>query len=95
MSELAPGQVGRVLDLARYLARRKRVAESDALFEQASQLGPDDPRVLFARARTYIEQRRNLEEARELLHRYLESGLTPDHPPRSAAEKLLQQAVAR
>jgi tetratricopeptide (TPR) repeat protein len=91
--ELAPGQVGRVLDLARYLARRGRVAESDAVFEEASRLSPDNPRVVFARAKTYIDQRRNLEQAQELLRQYLESSLTPDDPPKSAAEKLLRQAV--
>jgi Flp pilus assembly protein TadD len=91
--ELAPGQVGRVLDLARYLARRDRVAESDAVFNQASQLGPRDPRVAFARAKTYIDQRRNLEQAQKLLHQYLDSRLTPDDPPKSAAQRLLRQTV--
>jgi Flp pilus assembly protein TadD len=90
---LAPAQVGRVLDLARYLAKHGRVTESDALFVQANHLAPDDPRVAFARAKTYIEQRRNPEQARKLLHRYLESTLTPDDPPKSAAEKLLRQAL--
>ncbi len=90
--ELAPQQVGRVLDLARYLAKHGRVAESDALFVQASQLGPNDSRVEFARAKTYIEQRRNLEQARKLLRQYLQSNLTPDDPPKATAEKLLHQA---
>lgn len=91
--ELAPGQVGRVLDLARYLARHGRVAESDTVFNQASQLAPHDPRVAFARAKTYIDQRRNLEQAQKLLHQYLDCRLTPDDPPKSAAEKLLRQTV--
>jgi Flp pilus assembly protein TadD len=91
--ELAPGQVGRVLDLARYLAKRGRVAESDTLFEQASRLSPNDPRVAFARAKIYVDQRRNLQQAQDLLHQYLESRLTPDDPPKSAAERLLRQAA--
>jgi Flp pilus assembly protein TadD len=91
--QLAPGQVGRVLDLAHYLAKRGRIAESDALFAQASQLAPGDPRVTFARAKSYIEQRRNLEQARRLLRQYLESSLTPDDPPKSAALQLLGQAA--
>jgi Flp pilus assembly protein TadD len=91
--ELAPAQVGRVLDLARYLARRGRIAESDAVFVRASQLAPNDPRVAFARAKIYIDQRRNLEQAQKLLHQYLDSRVTPDDPPKSAAEKLLRQAV--
>jgi Flp pilus assembly protein TadD len=91
--ELAPSQVGRVLDLARYLAKRGQLAESDALFVQAGRLSPNDPRVAFARAKTYIDQRRNLGQAQKLLHQYLESSLTPDDPPKSVAEKLLRQAV--
>src|SRR5580658_403599 len=43
--ELAPGQVGRVLDLARFLARRGRIAESDAVFVRASQVAPNAPSV--------------------------------------------------
>jgi Flp pilus assembly protein TadD len=91
--ELAPGQVGRVLDLARYLAKRGRVVESDAVFAQANQLSPGDPRVGFARAKTYIDQGRNLDQAQKLLHQYLDSPLTPDDPPKSVAEKLLRQTV--
>jgi tetratricopeptide (TPR) repeat protein len=91
--ELAPGQVGRVLDVARFLAKHGGIAESDALFAQAGQLRPNDPRVVFARAKTYIEQRRNLDQARKLLRQYLESSLTPDDPPKSDAEKLLRQAA--
>ncbi len=90
--ELSPGQVGRVLDLARFLARRGRATESDVLFEQAGSMAPNDPRVLFARAKTYVEQRRNPDETRRLLRQYLESSLTPDFPPRAEAEKLLHQA---
>jgi len=90
--ELAPRQVGRVLDLARYLAKRGHYEESEAVFEKAEQLDPNSPRVYFARARTYIEERRNLAEAQDLLIKYLHSALTPDDPPRAQAEKLLKQA---
>lgn len=90
--ELAPHEVGRVLDLATYLARRGRMEESDAAFAQAEKLAPGDPRVAFARAKTEIEHKRNLDEARRLLKKYLESNITPDDPPKQSAEKLLQQA---
>src|SRR5579883_295652 len=89
--ELAPRHVGRVVDLAKYLAKRGRIQESDAVFERAEHMAPDNPGVCFARARVYIEQRRNLDKARELLHKYLQSDLTPDDPPREQAEKLLRQ----
>jgi len=90
--ELAPRQVGRVLDLARYLARHGRSSESEAVFDKAEQLVPGSPKVSFVRAQTYIEQKRNLDRAKALLRQYLQSNLTPDDPPREQAQKLLQQA---
>ncbi len=88
----APRQVGRLLDLARYLAKRGQVSASDAAFDRAAELAPDSPKVAFARAQVYVQQRRNLDKARELLNRYLDSQLTPDDPPRTQAEKLLREA---
>src|SRR5262249_36120025 len=73
--ELAPRQVGRVLDLARYLAKHGRIPESEAAFDKAEQLAPNSPKVHFARARTYVEQKRNLDRAKALLKQYLESSL--------------------
>ncbi len=90
--ELAPTEAGRVMDLARFVAKRGRLAESDALFEQARKLAPTQPRVAFAEARVNIENRRNLEQARRLLEGYLHASLTPDDPPRQEAEKLLRLA---
>ncbi|HSR09218.1 MAG TPA: hypothetical protein VLM42_18955 [Bryobacteraceae bacterium] len=90
--EQAPREVGRVIDLATYLARRGRMEESDAAFVQAEKLAPNDPRIAFARARIDVEHKRNLDEARRLLKKYLESNITPDDPPKQSAEKLLQQA---
>jgi tetratricopeptide (TPR) repeat protein len=89
--ELAPHQVGRVLDLARYLAKRGRIPESEAAFDKALKLAPNSPKVYFARARAYIEGKRNLDQAKVLLIKYLQSDLTPDDPPREQAEKLLKQ----
>jgi hypothetical protein len=50
-------------------------------------------KVGFARAQTYIQQKRNLDRAKDLLNRYLRSDLTPGDPPREQAEKLLQEAA--
>jgi tetratricopeptide (TPR) repeat protein len=90
-AELAPRQVGRVIDLAKYLAKQRRYQESDAAFERAEKIAPNSPKVMFARAKTLIQEKRKLEEARELLQRYLQSNLTPEDPPREQAEKLLKQ----
>jgi len=90
--ELAPSEAGRILDVARYVAKRGRLAESDVLFEQARKLAPSQPRVAIAEARVDIENHRNLEQARKLLAEYLHASLTPDDPPRQEAEKLLRRA---
>jgi tetratricopeptide (TPR) repeat protein len=90
-AELAPRQVGRVLDVAKYLAKRGRFRESEALFDQAARMAPDSPKVLFERASTYIKEQRNLREARQLLEQYLRSQLTPDDPPRERAQELLKK----
>ena len=90
--ELAPRQVGRVIDLAKFLSDRGRVKESDEKFAEATRMAPNSPELLFARAETFIQQKRNLNDARQLLERYLASPLTPDDPPRRDARALLSQA---
>jgi len=92
--ELAPRQVSRFVALAKYLATQGRVKESDALFEEASRMAPDDARLLFDRAEIYVTQRRNLAQARELLEKYLRAPLTPDDPPRARAEALLKKITS-
>lgn len=92
--ELAPRQVGRVLDLAKFLSKRGRIEESEAAFVQATRMAPNSPKVLFERANTYIREKRNLDQAKELLKKYLQSQLTPDDPPREKALELLRQTGA-
>ena len=89
--ELAPRQAGRFVDLAKLLAMRGRTRESDALFAEAEQIAPDNPKLLFEHAETYIKEGRNLDEARRLLRRYLQAHLTPNDPPKSDAETLLRK----
>jgi Flp pilus assembly protein TadD len=93
-AELAPRQVGHVLVLARYLANHDHVKESDALFEQAARMAPNSPRVMFDRAAAYIKENRDLDTARKLLERYLQSPLTPEDPPRVRAEAMLKKLGA-
>jgi tetratricopeptide (TPR) repeat protein len=90
--DAAPASVGRILDLAKFLAKRGRFQESEAEFQRAEKIAPNSPKVLFERAATYIETKRNMETAKLLLKRYLEAPLTPDDPPRTEAEKLLRLA---
>jgi Flp pilus assembly protein TadD len=89
--ELAPREAGRIVDLATYLAKRGRVKESDAMFAQAARVAPNSPKVMFEQAETYIREQRNLNDARQLLQRYLASQLTPDDPPRERAQELLKK----
>jgi Flp pilus assembly protein TadD len=89
--QLAPMDAGRIVDVARFVAKHGRLEESDQLFEQARKIEPSLPRVAFAEARTNIENHRNLDHARRLLREYLQASLTPDDPPRQEAEKLLQR----
>ena len=91
-AELAPQQVGRVVDLAKFFAKRGRYQESEQKFSEAERLAPGNPKLLFERASTYIRTGRNIEQARELLKRYLGAPLSPDDPPRLEAEKLLKEA---
>ena len=85
--------MGRLIDLARYLAKQGRVQESEAVFDQAQKLDPDSPKVLFWRAKTYVQEKQNLDKAQALLKRYLQSNLTPDDPSREEAEKLLKKTM--
>jgi tetratricopeptide (TPR) repeat protein len=90
--DLAPRQVGRVVDLANYLSRRGKYQESEAVFSLAEDIDPNNPKVMFERAKAYIQSKRNLDRARELLVRYLNSPLSPNDPSRREAEQLLKQA---
>jgi tetratricopeptide (TPR) repeat protein len=87
---LAPHQVGRLIDLAKFLAKEGRTQESDQVFLQAQKLYPDAPRVWFARADTLIRQKRNLDEAKSLLQKYMHANITADDPPRQEAARLLK-----
>ena len=91
--ELAPRQVGRIIDLAKFLAKQGRFQESEAAFQEAQKIAPDDPKLLFERAATYIQANRNIEMARALLKRYLEAATTPEDPPKQEAERLLKSAT--
>lgn len=91
-AELAPKNGGRWIDLARFLARRGRVDESDKAFERATEAEPAAlPKIWFARAETNIERKRNLPHAKDWLTRYLAAQLTPDDPSKDEARRLLKK----
>jgi tetratricopeptide (TPR) repeat protein len=89
--EIAPQQIGRLIDLARLLTRRGRYQEADQSLAMAEKIAPDSARLMYEKADLYIKSKRNLDVARELLKRYLNSTLTPEDPPKADAAKLLRQ----
>ena len=88
---IAPQQVGHMITLARFLANQGRIGESDAVFQQAARTNPNSPKVWFARADTFIKQKRNYDEAKLLLQRYVKAPVTVDDPPKEDAIRLLKQ----
>jgi tetratricopeptide (TPR) repeat protein len=91
--ELGP-QTGRLVALARLLAKQGRYEESDRELARAEQMAPSSPRLLYDRAEVYIDSHRNLSEAKSLLERYLACDVTPDDPPKADARKLLSKIEA-
>jgi tetratricopeptide (TPR) repeat protein len=91
-AELAPRQIGRLLDVAKFLARHGRLIESESFISKAEKIDPNNPKLLFDKAQTYIIAKKNLPTATRLLEQYLKSDLNPDMPSRAEAEKLLRQA---
>ncbi len=89
--EAGPQQVGRFIELARFLSKQGRYQEADESIARAEKIAPNNPRLLYAKADIYIKSGRNLQVAKELLQRYISSNLSPDDPPRSDAVKLLKQ----
>ena len=89
--EASPQQVGRLIDLARFLAKQGRMPEAEQNLAKADKLAPESAKLIFAKADIYIKHKVNLDVAKDLLKRYINSNLTPDDPPKAQAEKLLRQ----
>jgi cytochrome c-type biogenesis protein CcmH/NrfG len=90
--DAAPQQVGRVLDLARLFTKQGRIQEADQALAKAEKIAPDSPRVLYTKAEIYVNSKRNLQVAKQLLKQYLSLTVTPEDPSKADAEKLLRQA---
>lgn len=86
----APHQVGHFIALARFLANQGRTRESDAVFAQAQSVNPAAPGVWYARADVLIKQKRNLDEAKALLEKYMQASITVDDPSKQEAQRLLK-----
>ncbi len=89
---VAPHSVGHIVALAKFLASQGRNHESDALFAKAQEVSPNNPAVWFAQADVLVKEKRNLDEAKALLTKYVHSSITADDPPRDEALRLLKEA---
>jgi tetratricopeptide (TPR) repeat protein len=89
---MGPKQVGHLIALARFLAMQGRIRESDAIFAEAQTANPNAARIWFARADVLISQKRNLDEAKALLEKYVSASISVDDPPKDQARRLLKQA---
>jgi Flp pilus assembly protein TadD len=85
-----PSKVGALLELARFFANQGRTRESDAALAEASKIQPNEPRIWYARADILIKEKRNPDEAKDLLHKYLQAPITVDDPPKEEAARLLK-----
>ncbi len=91
--EMEPANAGQMLNLARFFDRRGRHTESDEWSAKALLTEPENPRIIYGRAEIWVHARRNLNEARTLLRRYVAlASLTPEEPSRAEAAKLLEKA---
>lgn len=89
---VGPHEIGHLIALARFLANQGRTGESDAVFQQAERINPNSPGLWYARADVLIQQKRNLDEAKTLLQKYVNAPITVDDPPRETALRLLKEA---
>ncbi len=88
---VAPHSIPQLIELARFLANQGRTGDSDAVLQQARSLAPESPQIWFARADIYIKANRKLDEAKDLLRKYVQASLTVEDPPRQEALRLLKQ----
>ena len=92
--ELEPTSVGRAVDLARFLARQGRWAESEAEFQRAARLDPERGLWMYAWAEALTEGRREPEKARTLLDRFSRAPCVPDDPTPEDARRLRKKLEA-
>jgi tetratricopeptide (TPR) repeat protein len=87
----APRKAGAMLVYAKFLAKQGRGAESDAVLAEAQQMEPNSPEIWYTKADLLIQQGRDLNQAKDLLVKYMHATITVDDPPKDDAERLLKQ----
>jgi len=89
--DASPQRIGRLIDLAKFLAKQGRFQEADQNLARAEKIAPNSPRLVYAKADLLIQEKKDLELAKTLLKQYLSMSLSPDDPSRADAKKLLKQ----
>ena len=69
--EVSPQAVGRVLDLARFLAKQGRFLEANQSVAKAEKAHPNEPKVIYTKAEVLIQEKKDLEVAKDLLKKYM------------------------
>jgi tetratricopeptide (TPR) repeat protein len=90
--EVSPQAVGRVLDLAKFLAKQGRFIEANQSVAKAEKAHPNEPKVIYTKAEVLIQEKKNLQVAKDLLKKYMQLKLSPEDPSRADAQKLLKMA---
>lgn len=90
--DASPQRLGRIIDLAKFLAKQGRYQEADQSIAKAEKMAPNSPKVVYAKADMYVRTGRNLDVAKVLLKQYMNMKLSPEDPSRAEAAKLLKQA---
>jgi len=91
--EMEPENTGQIMNMARFLERRGRHMESDEWSDRAAKIAPASPALMYSRAAIWVHAKRRLDEARNLLKKYIAlDSLTPDEPSRADAIKLFERA---
>jgi len=90
--EVSPQAVGRVLDLAKFLAKQGRFLEANQSLAKAEKVHPNEPKVIYTKAEVMIQEKKDLEVAKDLLKKYMTLKLSPEDPSREDAKKLLKMA---
>jgi len=90
--EVSPQAVGRVLDLAKFLAKQGRFLEANQSLAKAEKVHPNEPKVIYTKAEVMIQAKKDLDVAKDLLKKYMTLKLSPEDPSREDAKKLLKMA---
>ncbi|HUL34778.1 MAG TPA: tetratricopeptide repeat protein [Candidatus Eisenbacteria bacterium] len=94
--ESKPKTAKRIYDIGDFYLKQKNTAQLLAVADAGEKLAPSDPRGKFYRAAAFVLEGRNLEQAGQLLHEYLQTApMNSDNPRPWTAHYWLGQLEER